>query len=159
MTAHLGPGKIVGHRPVYKVSIGEAGADDAQNVQGSKLREQEVHPQRLQFFLIGLEVAACWISIARLELAEGGEEALQVSRALVVENVEIQSQDGRALELGGHSADHQEVDSVAEQHPEQTQELNAPGLVHAGARRDRLPNPAGVVAFRAGSGSGSTGSG
>src|SRR5262245_52253527 len=109
-----------------------------------------MRPQGLQLRHVRLDVAPCRIAVAGPELAQGGEETTQVLGSLIVEDVEVERQDRRPFELGRHSTHDDEADTVAEQDPEETEELNAPRLVHAGVRSDRRPNPGGARAAGAG---------
>jgi hypothetical protein len=135
----------------HKILVGEAAADHAEDVEGTQLGEEEVHPHGFELGQVGLDMPAGRIAIACLELSERSEEAIEVPGRLVAQDVQVQGQDGSPFELRGDSTDDEKLDAVAEQDAEEAEELNALRRGQGGAPRARPPSLAGARAVGGGS--------
>jgi hypothetical protein len=126
--------ELIGNSTAGEILVGEAVPYLAKNVESSEIGEEAMQPQGLKFCEIRLDVAPRRITITGVELAERGEEVAKVLGSLLEQDIQIQSQNWSPLELGGHSTDDEEVDSMAEKNSKEPEELDSMRFGHAGAR-------------------------
>jgi len=125
--------KLIQNGTACEILVGKTISNSTEDVESSKLGEEEMRPQGFEFPQIRLDMPTSGIAIASLELPKRCEKTIKVLRGFVVQDVQVQCQDGSSLKLGSHSTDNKEIDSMTKQGPEEPEELNARRLVHAGA--------------------------